>query len=90
MNKLISSAAALAILATPAIASAKTETPSTKTVTTKSGSTTATTTVSTKGNTTTAKTTVTNTAAKGHSKNHRMAMKTAHKSSTKKPAKTGA
>ena len=56
MKKLIASVAAAALMATPAFAA---QTPSTKTVTTKSGSTKATTTVSTKGDTTTAKTTVT-------------------------------
>ena len=69
MKKLISSVAALAIIATPAIAAQKTAA-STKTVTTKSGNTKATTTVSTKGSTTTAKTTMTKAPAKGKKTAH--------------------
>ena len=85
MNKLISSVAALAVIATPAMASAKAS-PSTKTVVTKSGSTKATTTVSTKGNTTTAKTTVTKASAK---KTAHHSMKSKHKmASAKKPSST--
>ena len=58
MKMLISSVAAIALIATPAVAAQKAAPTSTKTVTTKSGDSKATTTVSTKGNTTTAKTTV--------------------------------
>ena len=61
MKRIIFSLAALGLLASPALATTKKASASTKTVTTKSGNTNATTTVSTKGNTTTAKTTVTKT-----------------------------
>ena len=54
MKALIATAAALGLLAGPAVAAEKSTASSTKTVTTKSGNTKATTTVSTKGNTTTA------------------------------------
>ncbi|HEY4070627.1 MAG TPA: hypothetical protein VGM04_03610 [Sphingomicrobium sp.] len=83
MKRLISSLAALAILGTPAIAIAKAS-PSTKTVTTKSGNTKATTTVSTKGDSTTAKTTMTKTSGK---KAHHSAK--AKTTSKKAPAKKG-
>ena len=71
MKALIASAAALGLLAGPAVAATKSKA-STKTVTTKSGSTKATTTVSTKGNTTTAKTTMTK-APTHHAKGRRHA-----------------
>jgi hypothetical protein len=64
MTALLASIAALGLIASPALAATKKVSPSTKTVTTKSGNTKATTMVSTKGNTTTAKTTVTKTPAK--------------------------
>ena len=65
MKALIGSLAALALMASPAVAAQKAATTSTKTVTTKSGNTKATTTVSTKGSTTTAKTTMSK-AKKSH------------------------
>lgn len=65
MKALLASIAAVALVASPALAA---PTPSTKTVTTKSGKTKATTTVTTKGNTTTAQTKVTKLSGKMHSR----------------------
>ena len=81
MKKLISSVAALAIIATPAIATAKAATPATKTVTTKSGNTKATTTVTTK-------VTPTSTKGKAHARVKRHRKHHVAKASMKKaPAK---
>jgi hypothetical protein len=92
MKKLISSVAALAIVATPAVAFAKAG-PSTKTVVTKSGSTKATTTVSTKGNTTTAKTTMTKGSGKAAHRSarrtHKMASAKKHSAAPKSAPSTG-
>jgi Ni/Co efflux regulator RcnB len=83
MKKLIGSVAALAIIATPAIAAQKASSGATKTVTTKSGTTKAKTTVTTNGDTTTAKTTVTKSSPKkAHSKTGHKMKKTTHKAAS--------
>jgi hypothetical protein len=92
MKALLGSIAAVALLATPAVAQTTNKTaksPSTKTVTTKSADEKATTTVTTKGDTTTAKTTVhkRHHKAKRHHKmkrHHHASHKGAAKKSTSK------